>query len=68
MKKLRGTAFVAATAMAVSWSALPCRAQDADLQGGPPAPKASDSRPGVDIPRGDGRRTLGAFPKKPIDR
>jgi membrane-associated phospholipid phosphatase len=63
VKKLKGTAFVAATAMSLTWSALPCGAQEADLQVGPPAPKAFDSRPAVDAPRDDGRRTLGAFPK-----
>lgn len=62
MKKLKGTV-VAAAAMALTFSALPCRAQDADGLEGPPAPKAFDSRPLVDAPRGDGRRTMGAFPK-----
>jgi membrane-associated phospholipid phosphatase len=58
----KGTTFVAA-AMALTCSAIPCRAQDLDLQEGPPAPKAFDSRALFDTPRGDGRRTMGAFPK-----
>jgi membrane-associated phospholipid phosphatase len=62
VKKLKGTACVAA-AMALTWSALPCRAQGSDLSEGPPAPKAFDTRPLFDTPRGDGRRTMGAFPK-----
>ena len=62
MKKLKGTVVVT-VAMILTFSALPCRAQDADGREGPPAPKAFDSRPLVDIPNGDGRRTLRAFPK-----
>ena len=61
MKRIQATAVV--TAMALTCSALPCRAQDPDLLEGPPAPKAFDSRPLFDTPRGDGRRTMGAFPK-----
>jgi membrane-associated phospholipid phosphatase len=61
VKRIQGTAVVAA--MALACSALPCRAQDPDLLEGPPAPKAFDSRPLFDTPRGDGRRTMGAFPK-----
>ncbi len=59
--KMQGTAVVAAAALMCS--ALPCRAQDSGLLEGPPAPKAFDSRPLFDTPRGDGRRTMGAFPK-----
>jgi len=62
VKKLEGTVAVAA-AMALTFSALPCRAQDPGGLEGPPAPKAFDSRPLFDTPRGDGRRTMGAFPK-----
>jgi len=62
VKKLKGTVVVT-VAMILTFSALPCRAQDADGREGPPAPKAFDSRPLVDIPNGDGRRTLRAFPK-----
>ena len=61
MKRIQATAVV--TAMALICSALPCRAQDPDVLEGPPAPKAFDSRPLFDTPRGDGRRTMGAFPK-----
>ena len=61
MKRIQATAVV--TAMALTCSALPCRAQEPDLLEGPPAPKAFDSRPLLDTPRGDGRRTMGAFPK-----
>jgi membrane-associated phospholipid phosphatase len=60
--KLEGTVVVAA-AMALTFSSLPCRAQDPEGLEGPPAPKAFDSRPLVDAPNGDGRRTMGAFPK-----
>ena len=62
MKKPKGTAFVAA-ALVLTCSAVPCRAQETGPPQGPPAPKAFDARPLVDTPRGDGRRTLGAFPK-----
>ncbi len=61
MKRIQATAVV--TAMALICSALPCQAQGPDLLEGPPAPKAFDSRPIFDTPRGDGRRTMGAFPK-----
>lgn len=61
MRTIQGTAVVAA--IVLTCSALPCRAQDPDLLEGPPAPKAFDSRPLFDTPRGDGRRTMGAFPK-----
>ena len=62
MRKGKGTAFAAVSVVLVC-SALPCRAQDPDLPEGPPAPKAFDSRPLLDTPRGDGRRTMAAFPK-----
>ena len=62
MKQSRGTAFVA-VAVVVTCTAVPCRAQELDAPEGPPAPKAFDARPQFDTPRGDGRRTLGAFPK-----
>ena len=62
MRKLKGTVVVAAV-MALACSALPCRAQDPEFLEGPPSPKAFDSRPLFDTPRGDGRRTMGAFPK-----
>ena len=63
MKKLKGTVVVAA-AMALTFSALPCRAQDAELLRGPARPRRrSTRRPLVDAPHGDGRRTMGAFPK-----
>jgi membrane-associated phospholipid phosphatase len=62
VKMLKGSVVVA-TAMALASSALPCRAQDSDVLEGPPAPKAFDTRPLFDTPRGDGRRTMGAFPK-----
>ena len=62
MKKPKGTAFVAA-ALVLTCSAVPCRAQETGPPPGPPAPKAFDARPLFDTPRGDGRRTLGAFPK-----
>jgi len=58
----RGVAFVAAVTV-LTCSALPCRAQDRDDLAGPPAPQATDARALFDVPRGDGRRTLGAFPK-----
>jgi membrane-associated phospholipid phosphatase len=61
VKKPKGTAFVAA-AMVLACSAFPCQAQDGDLPEGPPAPRALDARL-FDAPRGDGRRTMGAFPK-----
>jgi membrane-associated phospholipid phosphatase len=62
VKKLKGTVVVAAT-MALTFSALPCRAQDADVLAGSPASMEFDTRPLVDAPNGDGRRTMGAFPK-----
>jgi len=62
VKQSRGTAFVA-VAVVVTCTAVPCRAQELDAPEGPPAPKAFDARPQFDTPRGDGRRTLGAFPK-----
>jgi membrane-associated phospholipid phosphatase len=61
VKRIQATAVV--TAMALTCSALPCRAQDPDVLEGPPAPKAFDSRPLFDTTRDDGRRTMGAFPK-----
>ena len=61
MKKLKGTAVV--TAVVLTCSALPCRAQEPEALEGPPAPKTFDTRPFVDTPLGDGRRTMGAFPK-----
>jgi len=61
VRKVKGTA-VAAAVTVLTCAGLPCRAQEPDFQG-PPAPKAFDARPLVDTPRGDGRRTMGAFPK-----
>ena len=62
VRTLKGTVVAAAT-MALTFSTLPCRAQDPEGLQGPPAPKAFDSRPLFDTPNGDGRRTMGAFPK-----
>jgi membrane-associated phospholipid phosphatase len=62
VRKLKGTV-AAAAAMALTFSTLPCRAQEPESLEGPPAPKAFDSRPLGDAPNGDGRRTMGAFPK-----
>jgi len=62
VRKLKGTALVAAT-LAVVCSSLPCGAQGLDLPDFTPRPEAFDSRPLIDAPRGDGRRTLGEFPK-----
>ena len=62
VKKLKGTAVVA-TMLALASSALPCRAGEPEALQGPPAPNAFDSRSLFDTPRGDGRRTMGAFPK-----
>ena len=62
MKKLKRTVVVAA-AVALTCSAPPCRAQEPGSLEGPPASKAFDTRPLFDTPRGDGRRTMGAFPK-----
>jgi membrane-associated phospholipid phosphatase len=62
VKPVRGGAWVAAVAV-LTCSALPCRGQDTNDLAGPPAPQATDARPLFDVPRGDGRRTLGAFPK-----
>jgi membrane-associated phospholipid phosphatase len=62
MSKLQGTAFVACALVLVE-TALPCAAQSLD----PPSqliPQATlDGQPGGDFAAGDGRRTLGAFPK-----
>lgn len=62
MRKLEVTAF-AAVSFVLACSAVPCRAQDPDLAEGPPAPRAFASRPLLDTPRDDGRRTMAAFPK-----
>jgi hypothetical protein len=62
VKKLKGTALVAA-ALAVVCSSLPCGAQGLDRPDLTPRPEAFDSRLLIDAPRGDGRRTLGEFPK-----
>jgi membrane-associated phospholipid phosphatase len=59
VKDVKGTALAASLLLACA--ALPCRAQD--VAPGPPAPKAFSTRPLADAPRGDGRRTLSAFPK-----
>jgi membrane-associated phospholipid phosphatase len=59
--KFKGTTVVAAVLM-VTCSSLPLRAQDPEPLEGPPAPKSFDTRP-LDTPDGDGRRTMGAFPK-----
>jgi membrane-associated phospholipid phosphatase len=65
--KLKRTA-VATSALIVACVALPCRAQSLDPNDGPipgpPSAKASSTKPlSWDAPDGDGRRTLGAFPK-----
>jgi membrane-associated phospholipid phosphatase len=62
VKKLKGTAFVG-VALAVVCSSLPCGAQGLDLPDFTPRPEGFDSRLVIDAPRGDGRRTLGEFPK-----
>ena len=62
VKQSRGRAFVAAVVV-LTCSAVPCRAQGPDSPEGPPAPRTFDARALFDTPRGDGRRTLGAFPK-----
>jgi membrane-associated phospholipid phosphatase len=62
VKKLKGTTVVAAV-LVLTCSSLPLRAQEPEALQGPPAPNTRDSSPLVDAPSGDGRRTLGAFPK-----
>jgi membrane-associated phospholipid phosphatase len=60
--KLEGTTVVAAV-LVVTCSALPLRAQEPEPLEGPAAPKTFDTRPLFDTQDGDGRRTMGAFPK-----
>jgi len=63
MKRLAGTAFVA-SALMLACSALPCGAQVVDSLEGPVPPKVLEAKPlSWDAPRGDGRRTMAAFPK-----
>jgi membrane-associated phospholipid phosphatase len=62
VRKHKRTTAVAAV-LALTCSALPCRGQGAEPLVGPPAPGRFDSRPLFDTPAGDGRRTMGAFPK-----
>ncbi len=61
--KIAGTTVVA-TLLALTCSSLPLRAQEREPLEGPPAPRSFDTRPLFDdVPNGDGRRTMGAFPK-----
>lgn len=62
MRKSRGTVFAPVILLSVC-TALPCHAQSPGPLAGPPAPPAFDSRSTLDVPPGDGRRTLSAFPK-----
>jgi membrane-associated phospholipid phosphatase len=62
MSKPQRTAVVALTLVLVG-SALPCAAQSLEPQGPPAAEPTLDSRALGDFAAGDGRRTLGAFPK-----
>lgn len=62
MRQPKGTTVVA-TVLVLTCSSLPLRAQEPEPLEGPPAPKAFDTRPLFDTPDGDGRRTMGAFPK-----
>jgi membrane-associated phospholipid phosphatase len=63
MKKLEAAAFVV-SAVVLTCGARPCGAQGVDSPDGP-TPARLDLKPllGGDAPRGDGRRTMGAFPK-----
>jgi membrane-associated phospholipid phosphatase len=58
----KAIAFVTA-ATVVACSSLPCRALAEDVLQGPPPPASLDAASALDAPRGDGRRTLSAFPK-----
>jgi membrane-associated phospholipid phosphatase len=60
--KVERTSVVAAV-LVLTCSSVPLRAQEAEPLQGPPAPKAFDARALLDTPEGDGRRTMGAFPK-----
>ena len=67
MANLKGTA-VTSSALLFVCAALPCRAQSLDPNDGPlpgqhPASASSTMSLSLDGPDGDGRRTLGAFPK-----
>jgi membrane-associated phospholipid phosphatase len=57
----KAMAFVTA-AMVLACSSLPCRALAQDVLQGPPEPVSLEAS-SFDTPRGDGRRTLSAFPK-----
>lgn len=62
MIQRKAMTFVTA-AMVLACSSLPCRTLAEDVLQGPPPPSALDAAPAFDEPRGDGRRTLSAFPK-----
>jgi membrane-associated phospholipid phosphatase len=62
VRKLNGTVLTT-SALMLAFGALPCRGQSLDLPPDPAPAKVFDTRPLFDAPVGDGRRTLGAFPK-----
>ncbi len=63
MNRVSGTAVVA-TALVFAWGSVPCHAQTPEPLAGPAPAKVIEAKPlSLDGFEGDGRRTMGAFPK-----